>query len=411
MKFTNPDEDFFKFIEENSSEDISRLRLKHYGKPYKFDIDFALTQIECRKRCGVKLHKFTSNIKTLFPSVIASEQASHEAIAGYHASIAKSFHNILDMTAGLGIDSLAFSSIADNVTSCELDEGKASVLSYNKNILGMGNLTVVNCDSMEYLENYPDKYDLIFIDPARRGKGNSRVYNFKDCQPDILQNIDLLLSKTHTLLIKASPLLDITQTLKDIPYVNSIRAISVQGECKEILVEAEANMINKTRNGILAEAIDLNNDGTEICKFSYLIEDSNRNLESNNINYATSEDLITDNFLYEPNSTMMKLAPWNNLNERYPYIKKLGISSHLFVSDQYIPDFPGRKLRITAIPDKKILKALKGEKLNVVSRNYPMTAVELRKKLGLKEGNDEFLYATRLNTTPVIILAKKHSHT
>ncbi len=411
MEITIPGNDFFKFVEENINEDISKLRLKFHNKNTAFNLPLALIQIECRKKCVHKIPSFISNKLALFPDVVASEQASHEAVANYHSALAQGYERILDMTAGLGIDSMAFAKNGNHVVSCELNDNKAACLDYNRRVFNLNSLKVENIDSIAYLKETDNFFDMIFIDPARRGEGNSRVYNFKDCQPDIIQNIDLLLSKSKSVMIKASPLLDISQTLKDIPHVKSIRAISVHGECKEILIEASALQGLNTDTDILAEAIDLANDSSINSKFSYLINPLKKSIDKNEDYskklYANIENIETGNYLYEPNATMMKLAPWKELSLRFPSLKKFSDSTHLFVSEELFPDFPGRKLLITDIPDKRKLKNLKGACLNVVTRNYPMSADNLRKKLNLKEGSDDFLYAGKIKSSTVLILATR----
>lgn len=413
MDFTPQDSDFFTFIDSNSHSDISKLRLKYHGKNLNFNLSLALLQIECRKKCNSKLKMFIANGKTLFPSLVASEQASHEAVASFHASVASGNKTILDMTAGLGIDSFAFASVAEEVVSCEIDIDKASMLEYNIRTLGINNINVRCIDSLDYISRGDRRFDMIFVDPARRGLQNSRVYNFRDCQPDIISEMRMLLSKAKTVMIKASPLLDISQTLRDIPYVRTIRAISVKGECKEILIEASFCDKAKEADSITAEAIDLNNDGSINSRFTFFKIRTDNDLSalpgnSPEVRYATPDDLLPGKYLYEPNASMMKLAPWYELSGRYPSLKKAAPSSHLFVSDSIIPDFPGRSLVITEIPDKKRLKSLKGHHINVSTRNYPLPASDLRKKLGVLEGDDIFLYATRLSADqPITLLAKK----
>ena len=419
MTFSTPDPVFLKFIADNSLSDLSTLRLKHHGKDAGFDLDFALIQIECRRKCSSKLKNFTNNRLTLFPSVIAAEQSSHEAVASFHASLVEKDWDVIDMTAGLGIDSMAMAKKCRRIVSCELDQTKAAALSYNAKVSAIDNLVTENTDSVKYISGSDRHYDLIFVDPARRGEENARLYNFHDCQPDILSIMPMLLERGSKVMIKASPLLDITQTIRDIPSISSIRAISVNGECKEILVETGTGT-----STILAEAIDLHNNGEIISRFSYGItneanakHDEGRNnnpdkdssLESsqNVVRYTVESDIKAGIYLYEPNAPMMKLSPWIELSQRFPTLSKLAPSSHLFISPELIPDFPGRILKIISLPDKKDRKALKDYPVNIVSRNYPLSAVELRKKLKAKEGKEKFLYASRVGSTPILILADK----
>lgn len=428
-----PSQDFFDFIAANSHADTTQLRLKGHGKNYDFDFDLAVTQITCRNKNKRKLGNFIVREKFLFPSELAAEQATHQAVAEFHRSIINENVSLLDMTAGLGIDVLSMAPKFREVTACELDTLKAEILKYNSDVCGINNLSVINTDSIKWLEENDYFFDIIYIDPARRGFDNSRVYNFHDCQPDILKNLKLLTGRSNRLFIKASPLLDISQTLKDfnslllstsfdIPDkaneyklkhnqlspkgVVAIRVICVGGECKEILTEvAIANNDDK----ITFEAIDLAQNGKIISGFLY--HDSILNVKqiaNKAINplFATLEDIVSGCYLYEPNAAVMKLAPWDKLIEKYPSIKKFDVSSHLFVSPVLYDDFPGRILEIERIIDKKERKTLKGLPLNVAVRNYPLSAEQLRKELNVKEGTDRFIYGSRIKV-PLLILAHR----
>lgn len=423
-------EDFFSFISNHLYDDPVKLRLNMHRKELSFDVSFALTQIESRKKTAKKLKHFIAEDKFLFPTTLSAEQASHQAVAKYHAMLIsgiKGFgiihetvidsdlnnfpedpgvlnsgpHNgsLLDMTAGLGIDAMTMSDNANETIAIELDTLKADILKYNSSLLGKKNITVVNDDSVEWINRFSGFFDTIFIDPARRKEDNSRVYNFHDCIPDILNLQDSLLSRCSRLLIKASPLLDVTQTLKDIRDVKAIRAVCVQGECKEILIEASA-----LPGQLLYEAVDLNEEGEIKSLFRFKKIGDESALSANS--FARKEDIEPGNYLYEPNAAVMKLAPWPELGRRFPGIRKLALSSHLFISSELFRDFPGRVLKIEKLIEKKDLKALKGLPVNVAIRNYPLSAVELRKKLGVKEGTDLFLYGTTL-FKPSLILAKK----
>lgn len=404
MNFNTPPIEFFSFIASNMNQDTKALMLREYGKNHPFDLDFAMTQIEARRKGCHKLKSFIGNPKRIFPTPLAYEQASHESVANYHASLVAKGCNVLDMTAGLGIDSMAFAFNGCHVTSCELDEFKAEVLRYNASVSGLETLSVINADSTEWIRHSEERFEIIFVDPARRSDDDRRLYNFHDCSPDILTNLDGLLNKCETLLIKASPLLDISQTLKDIPNARKITTISVSGECKEVLVEAASGVTSVEE----AMAIDLTQDGDVNYRFSYSplgIENWPENEAA--IKFAKEEDIQSGAYLYEPGATVMKLNAWGPLSAQFPGIKKLGVSSHLFVSPVLYKEFPGRIMTIDSLIDKRSRKSLKGSPANVVTRNYPIKTEELRKKLGVREGTDRFIYATRLGDSPILISATR----
>lgn len=388
------------FIQMHLNDDPKSLLLKYHGRDLGFDINFAVLQIESRRKTSHKLSPFLENPDFLFPTSLSAEQASNSAIATFHASLISSGSTLLDMTAGLGIDAMTSARNASAVTAIEMDKLKSEVLKHNVAVMGLGNFSVINSDSVEWLRNSCASFDTIFIDPARRDSSNSRLYGLGACQPDVISIQQLLKSRCRQLLIKGSPLLDITQTLYDMKDVTSIRAICVAGECKEVLIE-----IGECDGKVLKEAIDLNEDGSIRTRFSYSIS-LDKNDTHKDILYAQEDGLKSGMFLYEPNAALMKLAPWTELQNRYPNLIKLSPSSHLFISETRHDDFPGRVLIVEGIISNKDKKRLKGERLNVVVRNYPMTAPDLRKKLGLLEGKDRFLYGSRISN-PVLILASK----
>lgn len=388
------------FILKHSKEDPKSLILKYHGQDLGFDIDFAVMQIESRHKTFRKLYPFIKNPDFLFPSSISAEQASHSAVAHFHASLITSGTTLLDMTAGLGIDAMTMAGKASEVIAVEIDPLKCDVLTHNSEILGLRNMKIVRGDSIDWLNNCGMTFDAIFIDPARRDSANTRKYALHDCVPDVVSIQNFLKKRCGLLLIKGSPLLDITRTLLDMQDVRAIRAICVEGECKEVLIE-----IGNSDDTLLMEAVDLHEDGSIKSRFSYSSRRDGEE-ESHEIKYAAEEMLLPGIYLYEPNAAMMKLSPWRELQERYPCLLKLAPSSHLFISEKRLGDFPGRVLLVDEIVTGKDKKRLKGERLNVVARNYPVSATDLRKKLGLLEGKDRFLFATRVKN-PIMLIAHR----
>lgn len=387
------------FIHDHINDDPEKLILKYYGKDNQsIDYKFAVVQIECRRKYRHKLPNFISSPSRIFPSSLAAEQASHEAVVSFHARLAGTDLKILDMTAGLGVDAMAFASNGNNVTAIDSDSFKAECLLYNAKIENLDHLEVINGDSVKWLKNHEGFFDLIYIDPARRDSHNNRVFLLQDCIPDVAEIQDIIFCHSPRLLVKASPLLDITSALNSIKYCVAARVVCVEGECKEVLIEANRDNDGKD---ILYEAVDIFQNGKIKSLFSYSSSDQGI------VEYATLDCLHSGMFLYEPNAAVMKLSPWTVLSARYPSLKKLSKLSHLFVSDELYINFPGRITAIEGVIEKKDRKTLKGFPANVVSRNYPESADELRKRLSLKEGKDSFIYATKLGDKPILFLTKR----
>lgn len=395
---------FYQFINDNLKKDPLSLRLKCNRENFDFDLELAITQIACRNKFRGKLEEFISNPLFLFPDILSGEQSSHQAVAKYHASLIGQSKTVLDMTGGLGIDALTFARNQCEVTVVELNKEKADILNKNSHILGLENFKVINADSCEVLAQTSIIYDCIFVDPARRNSNNQRVYNLHDCSPDILKLQDMMLSKSKRIFIKASPLLDISQTIVDFPRIKAIRAIGVKGECKEILIELNPELLPGESRMILTEAINLDNNGNIISVLSterYLKPGN----ENTNLFYLSEDDLKPGVFILEPSAMVMKLNPWAKICKDYN-AKKFGVSSHLFISNDLPINFPGRVTKFDRFLTKKDRKSLIGFPASVVSKNHPLSSETIRNNFKLREGDDNFIYATRIENKPVFLLTQ-----
>ena len=411
-------QDLFDFISQYSSSDSREIALKFHDKPLNFPLSFALDQIEARKKALKKNGRLLTSPFTLFPCLEAAEQSSCDALSKFHAALLEKGDKVLDMTAGLGIDSIFMSDVAGNVLACEKDDFKSEVLKWNIKKLKINNIEIENVDSISYLKNINKKFDVVFLDPARRDSNKKRLFNFHDCFPDPIPLLPLLKNKSKRVLIKLSPMLDIDMILKEFKDLYSLRVISVEGECKEILIELRfENNKSSITNDILFDAIDLYSDGRFISHFTYFLKYQDNDCKYHQENNASNGNrdcsykeilslLRRGNFLYQPNASMMKLAPWHFLTRKFPMLVKLDASTHIFVSPHFYKDFPGRILEFDRVIEKKDRKALKGNPVNVVSRNYPVSAPQIRKELGLKEGNDIFLYAVKVFGKPLMVLSR-----
>lgn len=402
--------DFYQFISENINTEPHLLALSQKKYHHNFDIDFALVQIQCRRKNASKLSDWINNPKFLFPDLISGEQASHQAIAKFHSSLIPPGLNILDMTAGLGIDALEFAKAAKSVTAIDIINSKTEALKHNAKLFNLNNLNTINNDSVSWLAETTQQFDLIFLDPARRDENNNRVYNLKDCMPDVLKLEKLLLQKSSSVLIKASPLLDITQTIKDFQNISSIYTVGIKGECKEILIE-----LRKTNNDTSShspnsnrvpslKAVDLDNHGNIISYFEITTDDPS--FIDREVKYASIDDLKNGAFILQPSSMIMKLAPWQKICDIFN-AKKLAPSSHIFVTENIPENFPGRVTKFEKIINKQDRKSLMGLPASIISRNYPVSSDTLRNQLKIAEGDNNFIYATRLGATPLMFLSSK----
>lgn len=393
--------EFIEFIQAHQSDDPSLLRLKYgHNVPHYMGLS-SIDQIICRRKTTNKLHDFLSCPGFLFPSIISAEQCTNEILAQYHASLFCDDDSIADMTAGLGIDSMSISKKVKSVLAIERFKKYCEVLRHNYHQFGLDNLTVINQDSTEWLDKDSEMYDAIFVDPARRGDSNNRVAAFSDCEPDIIPLMDIMLSKAKRVIIKASPMLDVTQVCRELPSLHKLRIVSFKGECKELLADCRQDNFNKGKKRI--ECVNIDKFGC-VRVFECNLKDVGTQPDS--FANISSEDIYS--YLYEPSPEIMKASPWLSITKKYNGLEKISPETHLFIGNILYQDFPGRILKITGKADKKCLKSLKGEAINVVCRNYPENPITVSHKLGLRSGEDRFLYCFRLkNKKTLRLLAQR----
>lgn len=390
------------FILEHAYDDVNVIRLRYAGKSKMMDfpIDFALLQIESRRKAQKKIPSFLENEYFLFPDTLSAEQASNEAVARFHASLIKSGSTLLDLTAGLGIDDLTFAMSGIDVTACEINSKKSEALSHNSEILGLSDrIRVFNVDSMRFIETCDERFDVVFADPARRSSTGKRLHALSDCQPDILAGLDNIMRLSDRILVKSSPLLDLTLIRETVRNLSHIYVVCLKGECKEVLIDIQRNseftgttIVDLYMGGIIS-TFECHQSPTDVSP-----------------DFAKNCSPIDYTYIYEPNSGVMKTGAWGELCNRFRDIHKADSNTHLFLSNKLFTDFPGRILIIDEIPDKKALKGLKGSKCNVVTRNYPLSAPDLAKKYSLIPGSDRFLYAFRYKGKPICIIARDISN-
>ena len=372
------------FIAKHLKDNTNKLRLK-YHKKSDFPFLECIDQIEARQRLVKKNQDWINTPNIIFPPKLNVEQSSSDATANYKAGIVKG-SRFIDLTGGMGVDSFAFSKRFKEGVYCELSSTLCQFTSHNFNVLE-ANIETYNKNGFDVLNQTMNAFDLVYVDPARRFEGK-RMVSLKDCEPDITKELDLIFEKSNQLLIKTSPLLDITNVLKEIPFVKEVHVVSVNNECKELLFlsekgyESEAEII----------AVNIKPDNVDILRSS---------ANATHVGYAQPKT-----YLLEPNASVMKSALFNELAETFKLLK-LQKNSHLFTTDILPKNFPGKVLQIEEI-QQPFRKSLKGETFNIVTRNFGMKPEQIKKKLKTKDGGARFLYATTLNDNKkAFILCKK----
>ena len=379
-----------KYINANLNSDISKILFKGTEFP-DVTTQEIVEQIVAKKKCKEKLPTWFETQNIYFPNKLNIEQTSSEITAQYKSNLV-SGTNLIDITGGFGIDAFAFSKEVSNVFHCEINEQLSKIAKHNFQVLDVSNIITISENGLDYLNKITEKFDWIYIDPSRRNDIKGKVFLLKDCLPNVPKNIDFLFEKSDTILIKNSPILDITSAINELKYVKEIHVIAVKNEVKELLFVLEKNY----KNSIQIKTINIQKNNKQLFDFKSNTKE-------------TSTFNLTKKYLYEPNAAILKSGGFNEVSAQFK-IDKLHPNSHLYTSEELV-EFPGRKFKIKhTIPfDKKQLKKLiPTGKANITTRNFPQTVAQIRKKTGLKDGGNQYLFFTAdLNEKHIVLICDK----
>lgn len=389
-----------KFIREHQSDGVKELALRYHSKLNENpELKEALIQIKGRQSAKEKLPLWYDTENILYPPKLSLEQSSSQITAKYKTTLF-SGNTFVDLTGGFGVDFTFLSENFKQAIYVEKQKSLGEIAAYNFDCFGLKNVQVVCEDGMDYLQKMPPA-DLIFIDPARRSESGCKVVSIENCEPDVSKIQDLLQEKASHILIKLSPMLDISQALKTMKNCKEIHIVSVDNECKELLLLVERNYTGEPRFVCLNFNRNKRNDPV----VSFLLS------EEKQLNISCTS--VLESYLYEPNSSILKSGYFKGLTTRFS-IRKLHPASHLYTSDEFIDDFPGRIFSIedySSLNKKELKRFLENRNsANLTVRNFPLSVESLRRKLKIKEGKSDYLFATTLNNGDhVLIRCRKPS--
>ncbi|WP_290697034.1 class I SAM-dependent methyltransferase [Lacinutrix sp.] len=381
-----------EFINNNLTIDVTKLLLKQ-SLNTSVDIKLLIEQIEAKKRCKKKLPTWFSTKKIYYPNKLNIEQTSSEIAALYKADLV-SGESLIDLTGGFGVDCFYFSKQVNHVYHCEIDSKLSQIVRHNYKQLNIDNITCYPENGIITLESQKKNYDWIYVDPSRRDLTKGKVFLLDDCLPNVPKHLELLFKYSKNIMIKTSPLLDITSGISELRCVKAIHSVAVNNEVKELLWVLERDFSGE----IEIKSINIAKDKKQVFNF-YLNEES--------IAYKGLSIPLT--YLYEPNAALLKTGAFNVLAEKLA-LKKLHKHSHLYTSKKLV-DFPGRCFEIINVLEynkKKFKTVFKETEANVTIRNFPESVQQIRKKLKLKDGGSDYLFfTTNLDNKKIIIVTKK----
>lgn len=365
-----------KFIQEHLQSNIQKLLL---NPPAEFGSNAKeiVSQIQARQKAKGKLDSWVTNPDLIFPQPLSVEQSSSEKTAAYKKTIIRGGF-LIDLTGGMGIDCLALSENFNQTTYIEVQHKVAEVFNYNCKQLNKS-IEVINQDSENYLLDLTEdsSNDIVFfIDPARRNEEQSKVFKLEDCSPNILEILPSLRKRANRVLVKLSPLLDIKSILVKIPNIKELHIVSLKNNCKELLV-----LIDFSYDGdSLIKAVNLDKDDQE---FVFTMQEE-----------QSAEAVISsvDQFLFEPNASILKAGAFKKVGVDFG-LKKVQPNTHFYTAGQIVSKWPGRTFEILddKVDKKQIKKYAPSGHINVLTRNHPLNATQLKKKFKLKDGGEFFL--------------------
>ena len=379
---------------------LQRSKYKHLSDD---EWRWFLQQVEGRERTADKLPTFAAIADWWYPVRLSCEQCSSELTARYKASLVKSLEfrgeRFVDLTGGYGVDTYFLSAAFAHTDYVEQNAELCRIAKHN---FSNKPIALHNTSAEEFLSSLSGEvrkgYDLIFLDPARRDSHGGKVFRLKDCTPNVEKMLPTLLAHLSSdghILLKLSPMLDLTQAVKELSAINwDIHIVAIKNEVKELLLLSGGT-------GKIT-AIDLAKK-EQVFVFTRE-EEQECPAGIGDWLLVNGDAALNGEFLYEPNAAILKGGAYKLVAERFG-LQKLDTSTHLYCSDTLVADFPGRIWRIKS--ERVNVERMKGEQANILVRNYPLAPEQLKKKYRLKDGGDVYLIGCRVNGKPSLFLAER----
>lgn len=402
-----------EFVTKHISDDTTRLILDRAKWP-DTDMDLAVNCIESRRKLRGKVQEWYDDPRLIFPARLSAEQCSSSATASYKTSLAaKIGRSLADLTGGLGVDTWFFSKKMEQVLYNEMQEKLCNAAAYNFKALDAVNICT-RCGTAETgnIGNILGDFhpDIIFMDPARRGEGGKKVFLIEECTPDVLSLKDEVFSFCRHMLLKLSPMADISMACERLGRTcREVHVVAAGGECKELLIWMDREWDDDY--SVTAVELPYSYPETPAAAFTFMPSDERTNVPD----IAEPGDFIghvpEDLYLFEPGKAMMKAGCFNLMGTRFG-AGKLGRSTHYYISSekariQAMMNY-GKAFRIIRIDplDKKSIKTLGRDYPNadVSSRNIPMSSEMLARKLGCGPGNGIHIFGLKSDKEGALLI-------
>ncbi|AFK04920.1 hypothetical protein Emtol_3794 [Emticicia oligotrophica DSM 17448] len=382
-----------KIAQQFQNTNVQEFILKNPLKLSSNTLTLVADQLLARQKSKTKLPTWFANPKILFPPPLSVEQASSEVTANFKASVFSQLigkKNVVDLTGGMGVDSWALAKICESVKYIEQSELLSEIAKVNFKSLNLTNIEVINQNATTLDYSFLKNNNNYYIDPHRRDNSQNKVFKIEDCEPNLLTLKPFL----NKYMVKFSPMLDIKMALEQLTNISYVYVIAFENEVKELLFIS--NGIDSNPNIV---CVNLSFKSLpHIFEFDYTLEEHCKIAYSNPLKY-----------IYEPNASILKAGGFKSVSEKFNLLK-IAPNSHLYTSDILNEAFPGRIFLCESIckfDKKEILSKLPSPKANISTRNFPLKPEEIKKKLGLQDGGDYYLFATENSEKQKIVLLCK----
>jgi len=376
------------FITTHINTNIHTLVLK--GSPFEgIDIKEIIGQIEAKKKCESKLKTWFNTPGIYFPNKLNIEQTSSETTAQLKSEFTKG-QSLIDLTGGFGVDSYYFSKQFKSVIHCEMNPELAEIAAFNFEALGAKNIISQSKNGIEFLKSCQHTFDWIYVDPSRRDAQKNKKFLIEDCSPNVKTFQGLFLKYATNVLIKMSPMLDISVGLEALKHVKTIYIIAIRNEVKELLFHQEKGYMGQAT----IHTLNSHPSGDEHFSFKRAEEDT-----------AEARYSAPKQFLYEPNAAVMKSGAFKLISEHFK-LDKLDPHTHLYTSDERLEYFPGKLYAVSNVfsyQKKALKKAIGGLKANIKTRNFAEKPKELKTLFKLTDGGELYVFFTTSNAKKIVV--------
>ena len=342
------------------------------------------TQVKYLQRAKHKLPRLYSAGCIIPPR--AFEQSSSEDSAGVKAI---SGGSLLDLTCGLGIDTMSFAERFDRVVALERDEVLARVVRYNLGLLGIKNVEVVTTTAEEYLSSCEEHFDWVFVDPDRRSAEGKKMVRMEDCSPNVLEQMPNIERVANRLGVKLSPLFDVEEAHRLFPC-SEVEVVSIAGECKEL------NIYTKAAKQVLRIVIA----GVGVWEYDF---------DATTAQHTTAPlDIDSAKYLIIPDVAMQKGRV--AVAEFSPYAQIWSNNGYAFASalpEWQIPAKVYEIERIERYNPKQLKKEFKGVGVEILKRDTQLSIEAVRKATSMRAGSERMMAITAIGSDIWVIHIKR----